>query len=345
MNRSWLKNGGTLAVLLVPSLTGFAWDYAGHRLVNELALQSLPAGFPAFVRTPVARERIAFLAGEPDRWRNTTELPLKHCNGPDHFFDIEDLADYQMKPEALTPFRYEFVAQLARGRAAHPEKFPALDPVKDTDHTKAFFGFLPWTINEYYAKLKSGFSYLKALEAGGTPEEVENARQNIIYIMGVMGHFVGDSTQPLHTTRHYNGWLEENKMGYSTKRTLHAWIDGGFLRKVGLESAALAPKIHPAQAVNGGARPDGIFPEVVKFIVEQHKKVEPLYQLDRDGKLSGTGADAMEGKKFLNDQLVLAGQMLGDIWLTAWQSAPADNYLKAELAKRKLASEAAPAKP
>src|SRR5881296_548408 len=125
MNRSWLKYWGTLAVLLVPSFTGLAWDYAGHRLVNELALQSLPAGFPAIVRTPAARERIAFLAGEPDRWRNTTELPLKHCNGPDHFFDIEDLADYQMKPETLTPFRYEFVAQLARGRAAHPEKFPA----------------------------------------------------------------------------------------------------------------------------------------------------------------------------------------------------------------------------
>ena len=37
------------------------------------------------------KDRIAFLAGEPDRWRNTPDLPLKHVNGPDHYFDLEDI--------------------------------------------------------------------------------------------------------------------------------------------------------------------------------------------------------------------------------------------------------------
>ena len=43
-----------------------AWDYEGHHAVNELALASLPADFPAFALTPEARTRIAFLAGEAD---------------------------------------------------------------------------------------------------------------------------------------------------------------------------------------------------------------------------------------------------------------------------------------
>ena len=68
-----------------------AWDYEGHRAINELALAALPTNFPAFALTPAARERIAFLAGEPDRWRNTPDLSLQQLNGPDHYIDLEEL--------------------------------------------------------------------------------------------------------------------------------------------------------------------------------------------------------------------------------------------------------------
>src|SRR5438874_13259967 len=80
-----------------------AWDYEGHRLINQLAVASLPTNYPAFALTPAARERIAFLAGEADRWRNTPELSLKHCNGPDHYLDIDELPSYGLEPASLTP--------------------------------------------------------------------------------------------------------------------------------------------------------------------------------------------------------------------------------------------------
>ena len=44
-----------------------AWDYEGHRVINQLALLSLPTNFPGFVRMSAAQERIAFLSGEADR--------------------------------------------------------------------------------------------------------------------------------------------------------------------------------------------------------------------------------------------------------------------------------------
>ena len=150
-----------------------AWDYEGHHIINRLALASLPADFPSFALAPSQRERIAFLAGEPDRWRNSDESALRHVNSPDHYIDLEELALYGLTPETLPPLRYDFVARLALCRAAHPEKFPQIDPDKNRDHTRQLVGFLPWTITEYYAKLKSEFSYLKAFqEAGGTPEEI-----------------------------------------------------------------------------------------------------------------------------------------------------------------------------
>jgi hypothetical protein len=320
--------------------SSLAWDYEGHRMVNQLALASLPTNFPAFVRTPVAAERVAFLADEPDRWRNTPDLPLKHFNGPDHYIDLEELDSYGLSPEMLPIFRYDFVAQLALARKAHPDKFPQVDAGKNEDHTRQLVGLLPWAITESYGKLKSSFSYLKAFEEdGGMPEEIANAQQDILYVMGVMGHYVGDASQPLHTTIHHHGWVGDNPHHYSTKPSFHSWIDGGYFAKIGgANLKELESKLRPGQlvAINGRpAKPEEMFQAAMVFISEQHKLLEPLYQLEKDGKLSGEGETGLQGKAFLEGQLIKSGQMLGDIWYSAWQQAPPDTYLKGQLAKRK----------
>jgi len=327
-----------LALSLLAANAACAWDYEGHRVVNQLALASLPANFPAFVKTAEARERVAFLAGEADRWRKSPDLPLKHCTEPDHYIDLEELAVYGLKPDMLPVFRYDFVAQLALVRRAHPESFPT--PSGDVAHTRELVGLLPWAMAENYGKLKSGFSYLKTFEEnGGTAEEIANAQQNILYVMGVMGHYVGDASQPLHTTIHHHGWVHENPHHYSTSGGFHSWIDGGFFNKIGgANLKELQSKLRPAQVVqmNGrAAKPEKMFQAGMNFIIEQNKQVEPLYQLEKDGKLSGDAEKGMEGKAFLEGQLVKAGQMLGDIWYAAWEQAPPDTFLKGKLAARK----------
>ena len=331
-----------LLLLLVAVLPLRAWDYEGHRTVNLLALASLPTNFPAALRDAAAQERVTFLAGEPDRWRNlqTTDRSFRHVNGLDHYFDVEYLADYYgMTAATLSPFRYEFTAQMAAVRAKSPEKFPADE--KDSDRIKYLPGFLPWAIMESYAKLKSGFSSLKVFEEMGTPEEVAQARQNLLYTMGTMGHYVGDASQPLHTTKHFNGWVGENPKGYATNRTFHSWIDGGYLNKVGgLKDAELRAQLRPAGALthDGAAVRDAeeVFKVVMRFIAEQHKLVEPLYEMNKDGRLSGNGEQGLEAFPVLSKQIRLAGQLLGDLWLTAYQNAPVDNFLKNQLARRQL---------
>lgn len=321
-----------------------AWDYDGHRVANQLALAALPSDFPAFALTPAARERIAFLGGEPDRWRNVPDLSLRQFNGPDHYIDLEELAVYGLKPEGLPVFRYDFAARLAVPRAAHPEKFPPIDPLRNEDHTRELIGFLPWTVAEYYGKLKSEFAYLKALEEAGTPEEIANAQQNIIYTMGVMGHFTGDSTQPLHTTIHHHGWIGPNPHHYTTNGSFHSWIDGGYFAKTGgLDSRALAPKVRPARVLADSGRSAEVFNAAVALLVEENQRVEPLYQLQAEQRLSGEGERGLEGRAFLEARLVEAGEFLGDLWLSAWKHAPEDTYLKTQLAKRKAAHETVPA--
>lgn len=323
-----------LAVVQLGLLPAHAWDYEGHRLINQLALDTLPANFPAFVKSPAARERIGFLGGEADRWRNTTDLSLKHCNGPDHYFDLDLLDAHKLDAAQLPIFRYDFAAQILNARAANAASLPPIDPLKDSDRTRALIGFLPWTITEYQAKLRSGFSYLKEYEAAGTPEEIANARENIIYIMGVMGHFLGDATQPLHNTKHHHGWVGANPKGYATNYSIHSWIDGGYLNQFGVDAGQLRAKLRPATPFGG----TNTFTGVMAFLQEQFKQVEPLYELEKAGKLSGRREMSQEGHDFITGQLRVAAQTLGDLWLTAWQQAPPDMFLRSALAKRKAAA-------
>jgi len=327
-------------LILLGWQTSLGWDYEGHRIVNELALASLPTNFPTFVRTAEAAERIAFLAGEADRWRNTPDLSLQHCQEPEHFIDIEQLAQFNLKPEALPIFRYDFISELAAFRKTHPESFPATDSASDPAHKHSWVGLLPWVITENYGKLKSEFSYLKAFEQdGGTPEEIANAQANVIYTMGVMGHHVGDASQPLHTTIHHHGWKGENPHHYSTRESFHGWIDGGYFRKIGgANFKEMQSRLRSAQlvSINGRtARPEETFQVVMTFILEQQKLVESLYQLDQDGKLTGDGELGLQGRAFLEGQLMKSSQLLGDIWYSAWQQSPPDTYLKSQLARRK----------
>jgi hypothetical protein len=316
-----------------------AWDYEGHRAVNLAAIASLPPEFPAFVKADAARERIGFLAGEPDRWRNVPQdLPLKHASSPDHFIDFEDLTPLDLSAATVSDFRYVYTAQIFAARAAHPHRFPVIDPEKNKDHTRELPGYLPWTITEYYARLKSAFSYLKAYEENGTPEEIANAQANVIYLMGVMGHYVGDGAQPLHTTKHYNGWVGENPHGYTTARTFHSWIDGGFLGKSGgLSRDHLEQRVKPAARLSTVAGPSGrdpVFEHSMHYLLAQFALVEPLYVLEKDGKLTSDNPSSKEGLAFLENQILNASQMLGSLWLTAWQEAPPDTYLRGHLLAR-----------
>lgn len=324
-----------------------AWDYEGHRIVNQLALASLPKDFPAFVQEPANAARIAFLAGEPDRWRNVADLPIHHVNGMNHYLDLEQVPEAGLEIATLSCMRYEFALAFAAGRAAHPENFPPIDPAKNTDHSREWPGFAPWTIAEYYGELKGVFSYLKVMEELGTPEDVINAKANAVYVMGVMGHYVGDIAQPLHTTIHHNGWVGENPHGYSRWPGIHSWIDGGFIAKANVNTAEIAPRVQVVAPVAMTTREDGrdpMFVAVMDFLVAQNKEVEPLYQLEKEKKL-GHGKEPItpEVRAFIEGQLLNGGEMLGAIWLTAWREAGPDDYLRGQLLKQKTtAAVAAP---
>ena len=317
-----------LFVLLLVASRAWAWDYANHRLLSELAIASLPADFPAFTKTSNAIERIAFLSGEADRWRNSPDLPLRHLNHPDHFFDFEYVEELGLDPAKLSPFRYTFTDQLFTAHAKAGSKIKLGGSAGEAEQTTLLIGFLPWAITEQYAKLKSSFSYLKTMQEFGSAEEIENAQANVIYNMGFLAHFPGDGSQPLHTTKHYNGWIGENPNRFTTNGYLHAWIDGGFLALHPPDRTAMRARVRPAQSLwNNGPREEraDIFQETVNWLRAQHVEVRPLYEREKQ-RAFGNG-DTKAGVMFLEKQLLSGAHYLGDLWFTAWKEAQPDRYL------------------
>ncbi len=328
-----------------------AWDYHGHRTVAQLGLAALPSDFPDFVRSPENAARIAYLAGEPDRWRNVD--PWLKQNGPswnDHFLDVEQLDWAGLDARTVPSLRLDFALAFAAGRAAHADRFPPIDPARNIDGTRQWAGFLPWALTEWTHKLRSNIAVLKAFqEMGGTSDEIEQAKRNIVETMGLMAHYAGDSAQPLHTTEHYNGWTGDNPNGYTTWRGLHSWIDGGFVAKAGITVDQLRSRVRTPEPFLLGPRPDGrdpLFVIVMDWFLARHAKVETLYQLEKAGKLSNEKEKAdrnqtfipgpvdPEGRVFFEGLFLSGGEMLAKLWATAWASAPVDTYLRGQLARR-----------
>ena len=322
-------------VLGLAPLPSRAWYEPGHRIINRLAIDSLPREFPSWVRDPAVASESSFyprarpLAPDPRSVSSTTMPPIMWS------ISTRSPGGHRCLHAHSLPVR------VCRANPQGPRRpcrtVPRCRSGQRPEPLARIAGFLPWAIAEYYAKLQVQFSYLKTYEGYGTADEIANARANVVYVMGVMGHFVGDGSQPLHTTVHNRGWVGPNPNHYATN-DIHALIDGGFIAKAGIALGELEPKVVPAHPLDLAPRHDGrdpIFVDIVDYLLATRATVEPMYQLLRDRKLVDGGPGSREGRAFIEDRLVAAGEMLGSLWLTAWQQAAPDTYLQSTLIQRR----------
>lgn len=316
-----------LAALAGSAAAALGWNAHGHRTVTYLALDAMPADMPAWLREAAARDRIAHQSGEPDRWRGMRMAALSHENAPDHYIDLEQLADFGLTLDTVPPLRNEYLKAMILAKHEHPQRVRPYDAARDEDRTKEWPGFLPHAIAEHYAKLAASFKTVRILEALGEPESsprLQQARANAEYHMGVLAHFVGDAAQPLHTTVHHHGWTGDNPEGYTTEYGIHSYIDGRVLEihALGYESLRGSP-VAPAAVEH-----DDPWRDVSAYIARSFEHVEPLYRLHRDG-----GMEAAAGKAFIAERLTDAAGMLAGLYSAAWEAGqPADadvaNFLR-----------------
>jgi hypothetical protein len=290
---------GFAALALLPLLAvppSFGWGDVGHRMINRLAAESLPADLPAFLRTPEAINEIEYLGPEPDRWRSFAEPELSAAQAPDHFINFE----YADIIGTLPRRRYEYIAALTAAEITHPDKANELQPTR--------VGFQPYITNEVWERLKASMHAYRDLSA--KHEDTKPVEAAIIFYAGWLGHYVGDGSQPLHVSINYNGWaLKDNPNGYTTEHTIHAQFETAFV-DANLKPADVQPLISAVKPV------DDEWDAYMSYLRHSQSLVERVYQLDKQKGFDGAGTP--EAKQFTAERLAAGASMLRDLIYSAW---------------------------
>jgi hypothetical protein len=232
-------------------------------------------------------DEIEYLGPEPDRWRSPGEPELNAAQAPEHFIDLE-LAD-ALGPLPRRRFDFEAAAFAAGQR---PEKI----------------GLQPWEATEVWERLKAAMREYRNLSAAH--QDTRAVEQAAIFYAGWLGHYVGDASQPLHTTVQYNGWTGPNPNGYNTSHTIHWQFEGPFV-DANLRPSDVLSRITPVHPLEGD-----VFADYVAYLRQSSKQVERVYQLEKTRGFEGQGTQ--ESRDFTADRLAAGASMLRDMIYSAW---------------------------
>ena len=300
------------AVLLAPAT--IAWDAYGHRTITYLALKGLPADASAWLRSQDTADRVAFQSNECDRWKGWTTDSLHHINKPDHYIDVELLDEFGLTLETVPRLRGEYLRAMAVSKHLHPEMVSPYDATHDPARTQEWPGFALHAIDENYAKLQATFNEIQILEQvndSRREHQLRQARENAIFHMGLLAHFVGDVAQPLHTTKHHNGWVGDNPEGYVSERGIHYAMDGA-PEDHKLTVDMLASHVKYDTKLNAADPWD----DVLDYLRRSHALVETVYKLQRDGQL-----DRQPGRELIIERISDGASMLSALYWGAWTSS------------------------
>jgi hypothetical protein len=295
------------AALCLPAGQAAAWGATGHRLIGREAVMALPPEAPAFLRTKAAAEAVGELAREPDRWKDAGAAHDSDRD-PGHFVNPGDDG---------TIFGGPSIQALPATREAYDTALRSVG----ADSWKA--GYLPYSIIDGWQQLAKDFAYWR-VDTKGAAKAADPAHRAwlaadaverealILRDLGTLAHYVGDGSQPLHVSVHFNGWgTFPNPQGY-TQQHVHAPFEGEFVRNNVTESAvraAMAPYRDCQCDIAAWTR---------AYLTATNAKVTPFYDLQKAGGF--TPGDA-RGVAFAAQQLAAGASALRDLVVDAWRAS------------------------
>jgi len=261
-----------VAILLTLSPSAFAWDSHTHKLITRLAVEALPT-------SPLAQ---SFVHNESqlEEYSIDPDTVLRSLYGDAearrHYVDLEYFGAF--------PF-----AALEPNFAAMETKFGA--------RRMEMSGTLPWTIETY------------ANQAGSAWRNGDCAA--MLRYSGYMAHYVGDSTQPLHTTKYYDG--------YAGDRGVHRRFEGAVDHSVREIEQQARPQVHIETI-------DSVWTPVIAEIRDAYQLVPTVISSDRAVRAE-LGTNRYDRALMDRDLTMVARQVarasstLASIWLFEWRTA------------------------
>jgi hypothetical protein len=298
---------GLLCLLVRPAAL-LAWGATGHELTSGVAAELLPDELPAFVRTPEGVAEIAVLGRELDRSKGAGD-PHDKERDAGHFISLDDagLVMGVMALEAVPNTREAYDSAL---RAHNLTQYGA--------------GYLPLAIVDGWQQLVKDFAYWRAASVGArtAADPADRAwfdsdrRQRerlVIHDLGVWSHYLGDASQPLHVSIHFDGWGPfDNPRGFTTRRGIHAQFEGAFVR-ANVQRDKVKEMVVPYRACSCIAQD-----RARALIVASHAAVVPFYEFEQRGAfVDGNPA----GIAFATERLAQSAAVIRDMVIDAWRAS------------------------
>ncbi len=296
-----------LAALLVATPgVALAWGSTGHRIIGDVAIAGLPTDLPAFLRTPQAAQDVGEYSREPDRLKGAGKL-FDNEHSPGHFIDLGDDGKIFGGPalSALPPLREDYDTAL---RAVGQDSWKA--------------GYLPYSILDSYQRLAKDFAYWRVLKAAEANPQwkahrawfaADRRRREALILadVGQLSHFVGDGSQPLHVTIHFNGWGADqpNPQGFSNAR-LHGPFESDLVQATVTRKMVQA-KVAPPKPVAGPLEK-----HVADYLAATGALVVPFYAMEKAG---GLALGDPRGTALAVQQLAVGAAELRDLIADAWR--------------------------
>lgn len=286
-----------------------AWGSSGHRMIATEAMAALPRDLPGFLRAPEAAADVGEWSREPDRWRLAGPAHDTLRDGF-HFAYADDDGKLGGGPTFATlPATRAQFAEAVRKAGGDPEAV----------------GYLPYAIIDGWQQLAKDFVYWRADKAGlrlnADPRkqawlaaDQRRREAQILLDAGLLAHYVGDATQPMHLTVHHDGWGDYPNPDGFTNAKVHIPYEGAYV------GASIRPEMvrdaMPAPHLLKGP----IETEVGAYLTEAAKEARPWYRLEKDGAFAPGDP---RGVRYTASRLGVAAGMLRDLISSAWAASAA----------------------
>ncbi len=305
--KAWFLFGAAGLAVLAAAGTALAWGSSGHRMIGRAAIETLPPELPAFLREQSSAVAVGELSREPDRSRGSGHAHDADRD-PGHFVDGDDAGRVAgvVPLDALPPTREDYETAL-RGAG--------------TDSWK--MGYLPYSIIADWQQLVKDFAYWRVDDAGARAvadpahkawlaSDRDRRQAQILVDIGLLSHFVGDGSMPLHVSIHYNGWGQfPNPNGYTEERVHVPW-EGPYTAHVVTPQAVRAamPAFHDCQCP--------IEQRVGAYLMGDSRAVTPFYELEKAGAFQPGVA---KGAAFTTERVAAGAAELRDEIVLAWRAS------------------------
>jgi hypothetical protein len=353
MNRYYILS----LVLLFPA---FPWGFFGHRLINRVAVYTIPTEMMPWYKPHI--DYLSEHAVDPDKRRYASRHEaVRHYIDLDHWgtlpFDHlpvywdqalalnlelqqihEEDTTYNLLPVPSSQWKdslEDFSARLALVRKHYLRQYYEDEATISCDSFRLLFPDMPCDttvpilIKNVFAEHGIVPYHLQAMQRRLTDAFRDSDHERVLRVSAELGHYIADACVPLHTTSNYNGQLtgQDGIHAFWESRIPELFAIEEFDMLVGTATYISEPAIYFRELVLSSHREVDKVLAIEKELRQTFPEDQQYCFEDKSNQVVRTPCAAYAAayhlamNNMVEDRFRVAVKALGDAWYTAWVDA------------------------